>query len=81
MLLQARISADKLQRKIGSVQQILIDEVDNEGAIGRTTADAPEIDGRVYLEAAFGVKPGELITARIVAADEHDLHAEVLSKG
>jgi ribosomal protein S12 methylthiotransferase len=80
MLLQARISADKLQRKIGSVQQILIDEVDSEGAIGRTMADAPEIDGRVYLEAAPGVKPGELVTVRIVAADEHDLHAEVLSK-
>ncbi|HEX5513084.1 MAG TPA: 30S ribosomal protein S12 methylthiotransferase RimO, partial [Gammaproteobacteria bacterium] len=65
MLLQARISADKLQRKIGSVQQILIDEVDSEGAIGRTMADAPEIDGQVYLGAAPGVKPGELVTARI----------------
>ncbi|WKE66821.1 30S ribosomal protein S12 methylthiotransferase RimO [Gallaecimonas kandeliae] len=70
---QQRISAAKLQRKVGSVQDVLIDEVDKEGAIGRTKGDAPEIDGVVYLNGEQGVKPGDIVKVTIDNADEYDL--------
>lgn len=55
--------------------QVLIDEVDEEGAIGRTYADAPEIDGLVYLNGETNLKPGELVNVVIEHADEYDLWA------
>lgn len=70
---QQRISAAKLQRKVGTVQEVLIDEVDEEGAIGRTKGDAPEIDGVVYLNGESGVKPGDIVKVNIDNADEYDL--------
>ena len=73
MNVQARISADKLQKKIGSVQEVLIDEVDDEGAIARSRADAPEIDGLVYLNGITDVQPGQRLKVTIEHADEHDL--------
>lgn len=73
MQLQQKISADRLQAKVGSIQQILIDEVDDEGAIGRSFADAPEIDGNVYLNGEQDVKPGDLVAVKIEHADEYDL--------
>lgn len=79
MMLQARISADKLQAKIGSTQCILIDEIEDDVAVGRSTADAPEIDGKVYVEQGRALRPGEFATVRIVDADEHDLRAELLA--
>ncbi len=72
---QQRISAARLQAKIGRTIQVLIDEVDDEGAIGRSFADAPEIDGAVYLNGLMNVKPGDVITAQVDAADEYDLWA------
>ena len=72
---QAAISAAKLQAKIGLEYQVLIDEVTTEGAVGRCYADAPEIDGNVYLTDEFDVQPGDLIWAQIIHADEHDLWA------
>lgn len=78
MTLQARISAAKLQAKVGSTRRILIDEVDDGVAIGRSTADAPEIDGKVYVEQGRGLRPGEFADVRIIAADAHDLQAELL---
>ena len=57
--------------------QILIDEVDNEGAIGRTIADAPEIDGMVYLNGENGLEPGQMITGEIEHSDEYDLWASL----
>ncbi|MFN6971197.1 MAG: 30S ribosomal protein S12 methylthiotransferase RimO [Rheinheimera sp.] len=72
---QQRISAARLQAKIGRTIQVLIDEVDEEGAIGRSFADAPEIDGAVYLNGLTDVKAGDVITAVIDAADEYDLWA------
>lgn len=75
MALQQQISADKLQRKIGSTIDILIDEVDDQGAVGRSTADAPEIDGRVYLDGAVDLVPGDMVQAEVTAADEYDLWA------
>ncbi|MCV2885278.1 30S ribosomal protein S12 methylthiotransferase RimO [Aestuariibacter sp. AA17] len=75
MEVQARISAQKLQDKIGLEYQVLIDEVTTEGAVGRCYADAPEIDGKVYLTDEFDVAPGDKIWAQIVHADEHDMWA------
>ena len=72
---QQAISAARLQQKIGTEIEVLIDEVDDEGAVGRGWADAPEIDGNVYIETT-AVKPGDKIRVRIVDADEYDLWAE-----
>lgn len=69
------ISADKLARKVGSTIEILIDEVDAEGAVGRSAADAPDIDGRVYLPGVEGLEPGDFVEAEVTAADEYDLWA------
>jgi ribosomal protein S12 methylthiotransferase len=70
---QQRISAARLQSKIGRTIKVLIDEVDDEGAIGRSFADAPEIDGAVYLNGETSLKPGDLVDVVIEEADEYDL--------
>jgi len=75
---QQEISAKRLQRKVGRTIDVLIDEIDEEGAIGRSSADAPEIDGNVYLDGAFDLKPGDLVKATVVEADDYDLWAELL---
>jgi ribosomal protein S12 methylthiotransferase len=75
MEVQQRISAEKLQAKVGKTLEILIDEVDKHGAVGRSSADAPEIDGKVYLEGAVELNPGDFVEAEITAADEYDLWA------
>lgn len=73
MLKQQKISADRLQQRVGMIMQVLIDEVDDEGAIGRTYADAPEIDGVVYLNGDTQVQPGDFVDVLIEHADEYDL--------
>ncbi len=73
MALQQSISANKLKQKVGSCQTVLIDEVDDNGAIGRTTADAPEIDGVVHLPGYTDLRPGDWVEAEISAADDYDL--------
>jgi ribosomal protein S12 methylthiotransferase len=73
MQLQQKISADKLQQKIGKTISVLIDEVDDEGAIGRSFADAPEIDGAVYLNDEQNLKAGDIVQVKIEHADEYDL--------
>ncbi len=73
MLKQQKISADRLQQRVGMIMQVLIDEVDEEGAIGRTYADAPEIDGVVYLNGDTQVQPGDFVDVLIEHADEYDL--------
>ncbi len=78
MEVQERISAAKLQSKMGTMQTVLVDELveDEEGnieAIGRTKADAPEIDGVVYLADAEGLNPGDFVEVEIYDADGHDL--------
>ncbi len=74
---QAKISAARLQAKIGQTIDVLIDEVDEEGAIGRSKADAPEIDGMVYLNDETDLVPGEIVQAVVEHADEHDLWARL----
>ncbi len=73
MALQQDISASKLQQKVGTSQTVLIDQVDETGAIGRTTADAPEIDGIVHLPGYSDLRPGDWVEAEISAADDYDL--------
>ncbi len=78
MEVQERISAAKLQAKVGSIQTVLVDEVveGEDGsiqAIARTKADAPEIDGVVYLDDAEGLTPGDFVDVQITDADGHDL--------
>ena len=75
MAKQAEISATRLQAKIGRTIQVLIDEVDEEGAIGRSAGDAPEIDGMVFLNGATGLEPGQWVAAEVTETDEHDLWA------
>jgi ribosomal protein S12 methylthiotransferase len=73
MTLQQSISANKLRHKVGSLQSILIDSVDDDGAIGRTPADAPEIDGVVHLPGYADLQAGDWVEAEISAADDYDL--------
>jgi ribosomal protein S12 methylthiotransferase len=70
---QKAISAARLQEKVGMVLGVLIDEVDEDGAIGRSYADAPEIDGSVFLNGETGLKPGDMVDVLIENADEYDL--------
>lgn len=75
MQVQQQISKQRLQEKIGSKIWIMIDELDEQGAVGRSMADAPEIDGVVYLNAEFDVNPGDIIQVLVEHADEYDLWA------
>ncbi|MGB0682076.1 MAG: 30S ribosomal protein S12 methylthiotransferase RimO [Magnetovibrionaceae bacterium] len=78
MTAQAAISERRLAAKKGLEIDILIDEVDEEGAIGRSQWDAPEIDGAVYLNGESELAVGEIVRGRVVEADETDLWAEKL---
>lgn len=73
---QQAISAQRLQRKIGREIDVLIDEIDEDGAIGRSSADAPEIDGNVFVSGAEGARPGDMLRVRVTDADEYDLYAD-----
>jgi len=74
MQVQEEISAQRLARKVGSTQQVLIDEVGPRGAVGRTAADAPEIDGVVNVRTGRRkVTVGDFVDVKITAAAEHDL--------
>lgn len=75
MQLQQEISAERLKQKIGQTLDVIVDEIDDEGIIGRTKADAPEVDGLVYIENLSGtpVKVGEVIKVTITHSDEYDL--------
>ena len=80
MQTQAEISAAKLEPKIGQTIDVLIDEIDQEGAIGRSFADAPEIDGQVYLDGALDLQPGQIVSARVLDASDYDLWAERIDR-
>jgi len=75
MELQAHISADRLAAKVGQTMTVLVDEVTPEGAIARSAADAPEIDGVVHIQDAAGLKVGQFVEVEISGSDEHDLFA------
>ena len=78
MQLQAEISAERLKRKIGKTMQVLVDEVDEQGAIARSSADAPDIDGVVYINDGQDLEVGQFVNVRITDSDEHDLWGELV---
>ena len=83
MELQQVISAQRLKRKIGRKIEVLIDHVDEKGAIGRSAADAPEIDGSVFINDIesvenLGLKPGDIIDVAIENADDYDLWGKIV---
>ena len=79
MELQATISTDRLRRKIGRTLTVLVDAIDDEGvAIARSSADAPEIDGIVYIEDGADLPIGEFASVQILESDQYDLYGESL---
>lgn len=76
MAKQQEISAKRLQQKIGTVQEMIVDGIEDGVAFGRTTADAPEIDGQIQLDSDYGLQPGHRLNVRVTDADEYDLWAE-----
>ena len=79
MQFQSDISAEKLAQRIGDEEVIVIDDVDEEGAIGRSWREAPDIDGVVQVMGFTECAPGDRIAVRIIDADEHDLYAEPMA--
>lgn len=75
MSVQQRISAARLQLKVGQEMDVIIDEVVEEGAVGRTMGDAPEIDGQVFLDNQTHLQVGDIVRVVIEEADEYDLWA------
>ena len=75
MQLQQEISTKRLKQKIGKTLDVFVDEIDEEGIIGRSKADAPEVDGLVYIDNLSGinVKVGDVIKVTITNSDEYDL--------
>jgi ribosomal protein S12 methylthiotransferase len=73
MQMQEKISAARLQKKVGKTLSVLIDEINGDVAIARSAADAPDIDGHVIIESAKNLKPGQLVNVKITAAEIHDL--------
>ena len=78
MLHQQAISSAKLQQRVGRSMTILVESPYDQGWIGRSYADAPEIDGEVFIETEQTLKPGQFAEVRITASDEYDLFAELL---
>ena len=77
MAVSQEISADILSLRVGRTIKVLIDEVGEDGATGRSQWDAPEIDGSVFVDGAHDAKPGDILQVKITAADEYDLWGEV----
>ncbi len=76
MQVQEEISAARLKHKIGKTIRVLVDEVNNEGAVARSSADAPEIDGLVYVKKDRSLKVGDFVDVRVTDSDSYDLWAE-----
>jgi ribosomal protein S12 methylthiotransferase len=79
MQVQEEISRAKLARKVGTIQQVIVDSVEGKNAMARSRADAPEIDGVVTVKGAKGAKPGDFLRVRINGASDHDLAGSVVS--
>jgi ribosomal protein S12 methylthiotransferase len=77
MARQRKISAQRLKRKVGTRQQVIVDEVGPTVTKGRSQGDAPQIDGAVYLSSRRALRIGDVVTARIERADDYDLHGSV----
>lgn len=75
---QQAISTARLASKVGKEIDVLIDEIDEDGPVGRSSADAPEIDGNVFVNSERPLKAGDLVKVRVTDADEYDLYGEVI---
>jgi ribosomal protein S12 methylthiotransferase len=81
MKAQARISRRKLKAKVGTTIEVMVDEIGEDHVVtGRSWADAPEIDGKVYLSCIDPLEPGQIVRAEVIGADDHDLNAEVIDE-
>ena len=78
MQTQARISKAKLKKKVGTTMEVMIDEIGEEGVIARSWADAPEIDGKVYVSAEVPLKIGQKVKVEITQSNAHDLLGELI---
>jgi ribosomal protein S12 methylthiotransferase len=78
MAAQEKISAARLKRKVGRTLTVLVDETGKSGAIARSAADAPEIDGVVHVKPAKSLQAGAFASVRITRADAHDLWGETV---
>ncbi|MBX2859006.1 MAG: 30S ribosomal protein S12 methylthiotransferase RimO [Cellvibrionaceae bacterium] len=78
MQVQQEISKSKLERRIGREMEVLVDDVEGENALGRSYADAPEIDGTVIIEGANHLRPGSMVKVKVVATDEYDMWSELI---
>ena len=67
------ISAARLKKQVGKTIDVIVDELTEYGARGRSKYDAPEIDGAVHIETDKKLTPGQIIRAKVIAADEYDL--------
>jgi ribosomal protein S12 methylthiotransferase len=75
---QQEISAGRLAGKVGREIDVLVDEVDEDGVVGRSMGDAPEIDGNVFVSSDCAVKAGDMLRVRVTGADEYDLYGEAV---
>ena len=74
---QQAISAHRLAKRVGKEMLVIVDEIDEHGTVARSFADAPDIDGYVYID-TDKLQPGDIVKVRITDADEYDLWAEVI---
>ncbi|MCZ4305335.1 30S ribosomal protein S12 methylthiotransferase RimO [Zoogloeaceae bacterium G21618-S1] len=78
MAFQEDISTQRLEAKIGREMTVLVDDVDEDGAVARSPGDAPDIDGLVYIPGADHLEVGDFVQVRITDCDVHDLYADLL---
>src|SRR3546814_7935432 len=75
---QQAISTERLAQKLGREIDVLLDEVDANGIVGRSSADAPEIDGNVLVHSERAITPGHKVRARVIDLDDSDLYTDAL---
>ncbi|BCG62701.1 MAG: ribosomal protein S12 methylthiotransferase [Methyloprofundus sp.] len=75
---QALISAARLQKRVGKIEQVIVDEVVEEGAVARSKADAPEIDGQVFIDSANHLQVGDLVMVEIEEVDDYDMWGRLI---
>jgi ribosomal protein S12 methylthiotransferase len=74
---QEKISKARLKQKVGQTLTVLVDSNDGKKAVARSSADAPEIDGSVFIAKPGAIKPGDFVQVKITRADAHDLYAAI----
>ena len=75
---QADISGVRLQLRVGRIEQVIIDEAVEDGVVARSKADAPEIDGQVFIDGATQLKVGDLVNVEIEEVDDYDMRVCLL---